>query len=73
MFATAAEKAGLETIDDANDFDVGGEDEILTGYEAIVMADDHLIENPVEESTPDASEPPSEDVSDTPESTDTAQ
>jgi hypothetical protein len=55
MFATAAEKAGLETIDDANDFDVGGEDEILTGYEAIVMADDHLIENPVEESTPSRS------------------
>ena len=35
-----AEQAGFETIDESNDFFVGGEDEIVTPYEAVMMIDE---------------------------------
>jgi hypothetical protein len=47
-----AEKTGMDTIDEASDFDVGGADEIVTGYEAVMMADEYIANTP--EQAPDA-------------------
>jgi hypothetical protein len=63
-----AQQHGFETVEEANDFDVGGEDEPpLTGYEWVGMHD----EVPVEQEEAKPSETPTEESSDTPQEEDT--
>lgn len=50
---------GFETLEEANDFDVNGEEELLSPYEHVMMVDEFPIE---EETPPPAPSEPSEVV-----------